>query len=140
MAMRRDIAAAGFGEEPAPWDDRHPEVVPADETGRLPAPVRDLPSLQWAAEQGAPQRVRARHTRRLVAGAFVLLGAAGASVSGILSHAEGGAGLLFGLALAGGAGWVAGGLLVEVWRRLRRYRLMHRPSMRLLARFQRSAP
>ena len=54
----------------------------------------------------------------------MLLGAAGASVSGILSHTEGGAGLLFGLALAGGAGWAAGGLLVAVWRRLRRYLLM----------------
>jgi hypothetical protein len=140
MAMRRDIVAAGFGEEPAPWDDRHPEVAAADAAGRLPAPLRDLPSVQWATEQGTPQRIRARHTRRLVAGAFVLLGAAGASVSGILSHAEGGAGLLFGLALAGGAGWATGGLLVAVWRRLRRYRLMHRPSMRLLARFQRSVP
>lgn len=140
MATRRAIVAAGFGEEPPPWDERHPEVAAADHAGRLPAPLEDLPSLRWAAEQGARQRVRARRARRLAAGAFVLLGAAGASVSGILSHAEGGAGLLLGLALAGGAGWCAGGLLVAVWRRLRRYRLMHRPSMRLLTRFQRSAP
>jgi hypothetical protein len=140
MATRRAIIAAGFGDEPSPWDDRHPEVAAADAVGRLPAPLGDLPSLRWAAEQGVPQRLRARHTRRLAAGGFVLLGAAGASVSGILSHAEGGAGLLFGLALAGGAGWCAGALLVAVWRRLRRYRLLHQPSMRLLTRFQRSEP
>jgi hypothetical protein len=73
-----------------------------------------------------------------VAAAFLLLGAAGASVSGILSQAEGGVGLLFALVLAASGGWCAGSLVTSVWRRLRRYRLMRKPSMRILARFQRS--
>jgi len=61
-------------------------------------------------------------------------------VSGIRSSAEGGVGLLFALALAASGGWLVGTLVAAVWRRLRRYRLMRKPSMQILARFQRSSP
>jgi hypothetical protein len=140
MAMRRSIAEAGFGEEPPPWQDRDGRVPPADPLTGLPPELADLPSLRWAEEQDAAARVRGRRARHLVAGTFVLLGAAGASVSGILSRTEGGVGLLFALVLAASGGWCAGTLVTAVWRRLRHYRLMRRPSMRLLARFQRSFP
>lgn len=140
MGMRRTIAEAGFGEEPPPWQDRDGRVPPADPLTGLPPELADLPSLQWAAERDAAVRVRSRHARHLVAAAVLLLGAAGASVSGILSKNEGGVGLLFALVLAASGGWCAGSLVTAVWRRLRHYRLMRRPSMRLLARFQRSFP
>lgn len=137
MAMRKAILDAGFGAEPPPWQDRH-AVGAADAVAGLPPELRDLPSLQWAQEQDAAARARGRHARYLVAAAFLLLGAAGASVSGILSQSEGGVGLLFALALAASGGWCAGSVVASVWRRLRRYRLMRKPSMRILAKFQRS--
>jgi hypothetical protein len=139
LCVRRTILDAGYGEEPPPWQDRSPAVRPADVEQGLPPELTDLPSLQWAQEQDAAVRARSRHTRYLVAAAFVLLGAAGASVSGIRSPAEGGAGLLFALALAASGGWLVGTLVAAVWRRLRRYRLMRKPSLQILARFQRSS-
>ena len=138
MGMRKAIAEAGFADEPLPWHDRDDRVPPADALTGLPPELTDLPSLQWAEEQDAAARVRSRHARHLVAAAVLLLGAAGASVSGILSQAEGGVGLLFALVLAASGGWCAGSLVTSVWRRLRRYRLMRKPSMRILARFPRS--
>lgn len=139
LRMRKTILDAGYGEEPSPWQDRGPAVRPADALQGLPPELTDLPSLQWAQEQGAALRARSRHTRHLVTAAFLLLGVAGASMSGILSPTEGSVGLLFALVLAASSGWLAGTVAAAVWRRLRRYRLARKPSMQILARFQRSA-
>ena len=139
LRVRKAILDAGYGVEPPPWQDRSPAVGAADAEQGLPPELTDLPSLQWAQEQDSAVRARSRHTRYLVAAAFVLLGAAGASVSGIRSPGEGGVGLLFALALAASGGWLVGTLVAAVWRRLRRYRLMRKPSMQILARFQRSS-
>ena len=139
LRVRRTILDAGYGEEPPPWRERGPAVGAADAVRGLPPELTDLPSLQWAQEQGSAVGARSRHTRALVAAGFVLLGAAGASVSGIRSPAEGGVGLVFALVLVASGGWLAGTLVAALWRRLRRYRLMRRPSMQILARFQRIA-
>lgn len=139
LRMRRIILEAGYGEEPPPWQELGPAVRAADAERGLPAELTDLPSLRWAQEQGAAVRVRSRHTRTLVAAGFVLLGATGASMSGIRSPAEGGVGVLFALVLLASGGWLAGTLVAALWRRLRRYRLMREPSMQILARFQRTA-
>jgi hypothetical protein len=138
MGMRKAIVEAGFGDEPPPWQERGHLVPAADAVAGLPPELTDLPSLQWAREQDGAGRVRGHHARRLVVAGFVLLGAAGASVSGILSQAEGGVGLVFAFCLAASGGWFAGSIVTSVWRRLRRHRLMRKPSMRILAQFQRS--
>jgi hypothetical protein len=138
MAMRKVIVEAGFGDEPAPWQERGRLVPAADAAAGLPPELADLPSLQWAQVQDAAARIRSRHARQLVVAGFALLGAAGASVSGIVSPAEGGAGLVFALCLAASAGWCVGSVVTSAWRRLRRHRLMRKPSMRILAEFQRS--
>ncbi len=138
LGVRRIILDAGYGAEPPPWQERIPAVHAADAAQGLPAELTDLPSLQWAQEQGSAVRTRSRRTRSLVAAGFVLLGAAGASVSGIRSPGEGGVGLLFALVLVASGGWLVGTLVAAVWRRVRRYRLMRKPSMQLLARYQRT--
>lgn len=140
MGVRKAILDAGFGEEPPPWQDRDEAVAPADAEAGLPPELSDLPSLQWAREHDAADRLRTRHARQLVVAAFVLLGAAGASVSAMLSQAEGGVSLLFALGLVASGGWCAGALVAWAWRRLRRHRLLRKPSMRLVARFQRTCP
>lgn len=137
LGMRRAIAEAGFGAEPPPWQERGHLVAAADPAAGLPPELRDLPSLQWARAQRDAVRLRGRQARYLAAAAVLLLGAAGASVSGIVSGGEGSAGLLFAVGLAA-AGWCAAGLLTSGWRRLSRRRLIQRPSMRILADFDRS--
>lgn len=133
------IAAAGFADEPAPWSDPGHPIGPADPCRGLPEELADLPSLQWAAEQQGGGTAVGRRAAYLVVAAVLLLGAAGASVSGILSGQERGVGLLVALALTAGGGWLYACGYAALRRRLRRYRLLRKRSIRLLTEFRNAA-
>jgi hypothetical protein len=138
LRTRQAIAAAGFCIEPSPWEDGGHAVAAADAETGLPPELAELPSLRWAQEQRVGAWALGGKARYLTAAGFVLLGAAGASASGMLAPIEGGVGFVFLLAMAASGGWAAGSLFSSLWRRLRHHRLMSRPSMRILAEFRRS--